>query len=74
MADYMVQTMRSGNHQAIIYYRKYLKRPETRGKLAFTRAAKTDYAATAGVAQNQIEVGDLQINQAKPTGEHTKSV
>jgi len=75
MANYMTQTMRSGIHPSILYYRKQSSdHPSHAESGAFTQAAIADYSATYAVPLTAVEEGTYRSNQGKPKSPNAEKI
>lgn len=75
MANYMTQSMSSGILKKITYYRKQTNsHPSHEESGQFTADAKSDYATTNGINEDDVEVGTYRSNQGVPGGPNTEEI
>jgi len=74
MAVYMTQSMSSGIHRSILYYRKSSNHPSHEESGAFTNAAKATYAAEIGVPINDVVEGRYRSGQGVPRNPNAEEI
>ncbi|WP_380184713.1 hypothetical protein [Kalamiella sp. sgz302252] len=74
MAKYMVQSIQSGTHPKITYYRAQSAHPSHSESGAFTEAAITHYVAKFGVDRSTVEKGSYKSDQGVPTGGQVEKI